>query len=1288
MEPMPRTPRRFGSRSTWLRIALAVVVIALLWSAAWFYMPPIVAAQAKDAAKSILGRELTLGRVTFQPWTLELTIEDAALAGPAAGAPPLFEAKRLHADVAITSLLRLAPIVDALDVDAPMLRVARVADDRYDVDDVVAHIAAFIAASAGKPPARYAVHNIVVRDGGADFVDRPLAATHRLRALALGVPFFSSLPSERAIRVEPHLSFTLDDSRFDTAGEATPFAERGNGELHLKIDGLAVQPYLGYLPRDLPAQPRAATLNADVVVAFEQRPKLSIKVAGSVGARDIEVVDAAAHELLKVGNVQVKIDELRPLERLVRLQSVAIDAPHVLAARDASGHVNLLLAAESPRGAAVPVARVPLPTTSASAAASDVRIAASSAASAPRRAASTPTAAVETTPWRVAVEALTLRAGRLDWNDASTTPAAALALRDVALDAQKIAWPVAAPVVFRGEAALGGSEARGKLAFSGQGDTQGAKLTVSLASLPLTPLRPYLRAVVVPQLAGELSADLDVDWRAGDGPANVRALVRSIALAQLAFGDPAAPEAAAERIEASDAKIDTRARTLAIGRLALHAPRVRIERDSVRRWAHERWTTPPGEPAQRAEVVANAASGAATAASGAASTAPWNVSLGELAVDRGRVGIADRAHAVPVAVDVSDLAVELRGFALTAASAPFHISGRIAVPTSPNGRPSNGIVGSADIRGELQGIAAGVPGGGRATLLLKDLPLYIADPYLDDVLGLDIQRAQASFKGDARWTRSTAGMGAGVKGDLTIDDFRASSASPDRATPGRGLALVRDGGGGRQLLNWKSLSLRGVEFAMAPGTATRFTVGETTLSDFFARIALDESGHLNLQDVTHPAPGPVLPAADAASAAASAAAPQASAPTVAASGPAAIIRSGPIVVVGGRINYDDRFVKPNYNANLSEVSGRLESFSSEPPAPGQPPQLADLAVKGRVEGTATLEIAGKINPLAKPLALDLKAKVRDLELPPLSPYAIKYAGYGIERGKMSVDLAYVVQPSGELTATNKIVLHQLVFGEKAEGATTTLPVKLAVALLADSHGVIDLDLPVSGSINDPHFSIGGIVWKAITNIFVKAVSAPFTLLASAFGGGSSGERSYIEFAPGTATLGDAQREALDKVAKALAERPGLTVTIAGESRLEREADAWKKERLAQLVRSEKRRQAIAASGAASAAGITVSEAEYATFLKEVYRRADIVKPKNVLGLTKDLPPAEMEALLLASMTVDNDAMQQLATRRGVAVRDYLVGRDIAAERLFLGSPKTASEEASWTPRADLKLAAS
>ncbi|HWK85568.1 MAG TPA: DUF748 domain-containing protein, partial [Caldimonas sp.] len=354
--------------------------------------------------------------------------------------------------------------------------------------------------------------------------------------------------------------------------------------------------------------------------------------------------------------------------------------------------------------------------------------------------------------------------------------------------------------------------------------------------------------------------------------------------------------------------------------------------------------------------------------------------------------------------------------------------------------------------------------------------------------------------------------------------------------------------------------------------------------------------------------------------------------------------------------------------------------------PGEAPQLADLSLSGRVEGTASLEISGKVNPLAKPLALDLQAKVRDLELPPLSPYAIKYAGYGIERGKMSVDLAYLVKPDGQLTASNRIVLNQLAFGDKVEGATASLPVKLAVALLTDRHGVIDLDLPVSGSINDPQFSLGAVIWKVVTNLIVKAVTAPFALLASALEGRGGGELSNVEFAAGTATLSPEAKAGLDKLAKALADRPALTLTVSGESRLEVERDAWKRERLQQAVRSEKRRQAIA-GGAAADAEVTVGEREYSALLKEVYKRADIVKPKNIFGLAKDLPPAEMEALLLASINVGDEAMQQLAVRRAVAVRDYLASKELPTSRLFLGAPKTVHDDAAaWKPRADLALA--
>jgi hypothetical protein len=260
-----------------------------------------------------------------------------------------------------------------------------------------------------------------------------------------------------------------------------------------------------------------------------------------------------------------------------------------------------------------------------------------------------------------------------------------------------------------------------------------------------------------------------------------------------------------------------------------------------------------------------------------------------------------------------------------------------------------------------------------------------------------------------------------------------------------------------------------------------------------------------------------------------------------------------------------------------------------------------------------------------------------------------------------------------------------VFGDKVPESSAHLPVKLAVALLADQHGVIDVDLPVSGSINDPEFSLGGLIWKAITNLIVRVVSAPFHLIASAFGG-SGEELSRVEFAPGSATLDASAQASLDKVAKALVDRPGLSLTVTGESRLDSERDAWKKERLNQIVRAEKRRQAIA-GGADATAAVTVGDDEYPALLKEVYRRADIVKPKNVVGLTKDLPTAEMEQLLLANMTVADDAMEQLAVRRGVAVRDYLVTREVAVGRLFLGAPKVASGDAAWTPRADLKLAA-
>ena len=175
-----------------------------------------------------------------------------------------------------------------------------------------------------------------------------------------------------------------------------------------------------------------------------------------------------------------------------------------------------------------------------------------------------------------------------------------------------------------------------------------------------------------------------------------------------------------------------------------------------------------------------------------------------------------------------------------------------------------------------------------------------------------------------------------------------------------------------------------------------------------------------------------------------------------------------------------------------------------------------------------------------PPALDIQAQATDIELPGLTPYAAKYAGYPIERGKLSMKVAYKVQADGKLEASNQIIVNQLAFGAKTDSPDATkLPVPLLVALLQDKNGVIDLDLPLTGSLSDPQFSIGALIWKVIVNLFGKIVSSPFAAIA----GGSGTDLSRVEFRPGTALVTDAGGEVLTKVAKALSDRPQLQLGI-------------------------------------------------------------------------------------------------------------------------------------------------
>ena len=1211
-------PPIFFQALPWLRrLGWLGAAILIVWGLAWLLLPAVAKPYLERLATEQLGRQVRVERLEFKPWSLSLALHGLAVARAvdSADPQPQFEIRRLDVDASLESLFRLAPVVDAVQIEAPTLRLTHLGGGRLDIDDLLQRLRGPETAAPAVVPG-FALHNLVLSGGSVDVTDLAARKTHELRELTVSLPFLSSLATQREVLVQPQLAFRLNGSRFDATASAAPFAQARRGELQLKLTALDLAPFLAYLPADLPVHLAAAVLTTDLRLAFDTVPATSLRISGTLQADRVRLLATTpgvspGQELLALERLQLGIDELRPLERQARLGTLELLTPRFTLSRDAAGQLAVpgLTAVDATKREAI-----------------------KPAATRPEGLNSAPYGG-----WSLSLARIDVRAGSVHWRDQSTVPAANLALQGLSLAATGLTLPVSQPLKFEAGAGLtalpvpagGAQPALARLTLTGQASDRDAQLAATVGDLPLTLGAPYLARWLQPTLAGTLQADLGLSWAAaGQSNAGLQLAVNSLTVDKMALLQGRTELASLRQLRLAQAQLDLERQSVSVGQLALRGPRTQVLREADGRWMFERWLKP------QPEVPARTTSPAAKTAP------PWALSLRELALDDGDLGLVDRQPARPVALQIKALSLRLNQLS-TAGRQPVLLQGALQVQAGA-GQPG---------RLSWQGQASLNPPALQTNVAAVRLPVHAFEPYFADQLNVALLRADASFKGRVSYTDAAAGASVQISGDTAIEDLRVQASA----------------GTGEDLLNWKVLGLRGLELALAPGSPARLAVAETVLSDFYARLVLDEAGRLNMLDVLKPRPA----------AAASTAAPEPQAP-------APLISLGPVSLIGGRVDFADRFIKPNYSANLTELTGKLGAFSSQ--AGVGRPELAELSVRGRAQGTATLDIEGRINPLATPLVLDLKARVRDLELPPLSPYAVRYAGYGIERGKLSVDLSYLVQPDGQLVANNNIVLNQLAFGDKVEGAPASLPVKLAVALLADRRGVIDVDLPVSGSINDPEFKLMPLVFKLIGNLLVRAVTAPFSLIARAFAGPD--ELSLVSFEPGSAALPAAAKTALDKVADVLLERPALQMTVVGQASLDVEREAFRREQLQALLQAERRRAAVLA-GAVPGTSTTVAQAgsgaDDAAMLLQVYQRADIPKPRTAQGALQPQTQEEMENLLLSHQSASEEQLRALAVQRGVAVRDYLVTRAVSAERLFLGAARVVPPEAKWRPRAELSL---
>ena len=612
---------------------------------------------------------------------------------------------------------------------------------------------------------------------------------------------------------------------------------------------------------------------------------------------------------------------------------------------------------------------------------------------------------------------------------------------------------------------------------------------------------------------------------------------------------------------------------------------------------------------------------------------PWTVRAGAISVSQYRIQVTDEEPLQPVNVVVDDLNFKAEKLSTALNSVPGNAS--FSFHLDKGTVSSEGTLDVAPIAADLQ-------------VTVKDIDIRPFQPYIADRVKVTMTGGLLSTSGHLEFgTKEPPGLQAKYAGEITLGKF----AAIDKISS-------------EDVLKWESLALRELSVGYNPLFVRAKRVA---LADFFAHVIIEPNGRLNLQEIADTsealAPGdraqPVRPAPPPSQPAKSVAV----TPAVAKD-----IQIEELTLQGGRVQFQDRTLTPSYSANMTEIGGRVSGLSSLETS------LADVELRGKMNNFAPLEITGKVNPLKQDLFADLRARFTGMDLSPTSPYSGKYVGYTIEKGKLSFDLTYHIDKR-KLSSENKVFIDQFTFGEKVDSPTaTSLPVKLAVALLKDRNGEIHLDIPVTGSIDDPQFSVWSIILQIIGNLITKAVTSPFALLGAAFGGGE--ELQYLEFDPGRATIPEAGEKKIDALVTALSEKPGLKLEITGHADPEADREGLKQYLLQRKVKAQKLSDLVKqGKPAVPVDDVVVTPEEYEKYLTLAYRAEPFPKPRNFIGMIKSLPVPEMEKLMLTHIEAGDEELRQLAIQRATAVQQAILrSGKVDAERVFIVEPKTLAPE--------------
>lgn len=601
------------------------------------------------------------------------------------------------------------------------------------------------------------------------------------------------------------------------------------------------------------------------------------------------------------------------------------------------------------------------------------------------------------------------------------------------------------------------------------------------------------------------------------------------------------------------------------------------------------------------------------------SSVPWSVVVEQIGIQNYQANFEDRTLDKPAYTDVEALDVTVRDVTI-----PFKKPLPVELSLKLN------QTGQVDVGGQI----SVAPMVAELDLALKQVGLRPFQPYLDRFLNADLRDGAIELQGSVRYEETHAKRPLlRFQGNLAVNDLSVTDRSEFQ-----------------DVVSWKSFAINRLALDVEPTTVK---IGEIVWQEPAVEMVVEKDGTLNLGQLVaqsgEEAQAETPKAKDGEQAATK-------------PSPAVPVTVDQVKLINLTAIYRDASIEPAVKTGITKLSGEIKGLSSKQLA------KADVNLAGKIDNAAPIKIEGKINPLSEDAYTDLVLTLGGMDLTPAGPYSGKYVGFRLSRGKLSLDLKYKISQK-LLEAENLVLVDQLTFGEKTESPdATTLPVPLLVALLQDRQGRIEIDLPIRGDLSDPDFQYGGVVLSALVNLLGKIAASPFTLIGKLIPEGVSEEDlQFVQFQPGSAALLIDEITKLDALAKALDERQGLRLDVAGTADAKLDRDAFRVRKLDAQLMALKRTKA----GKDKEEPEELSPEEELKLVEQLYAKLPGIGSEQDSRQSEDSEKQqptleEMKQRLLSEIQIPQAELEGLARERAEAVRDHLVEHGgLTNDRVFL-----------------------